>query len=320
MVHIDSEKIMGASILNNPVLKEYFPGLLHELFDRTVESRGNSIALSFIEHISSNPKEYTYNELDRLANDLAWQLVEEGQRGQIIPVVLPQSVELYISILAILKSGNIYCPILPETDPERINFICRDLNAKLIITSSTTIANLPKECNTFPIDLSACRERRPPRLEAPTTELAYTMYTSGSTGTPKAVMISHRSATTSIRAHDRLFQDSNTGDAMLQFANSTFDISIFEIFSAWARGLKLISARRTILLSDLPNLIAKHRVAYLELTPSMAGLLPDKDDVRMSSVKLLITIGELLTKKVIRNWHGRLVNAYGPSKSSLLFE
>lgn len=315
MADVKSSPEKNLSILNDPPRIESYPGLLHELFESSVENHGDAVALSFVKDIASPPEDYTYKEVDRIANDLAWQLAEKGQHGRIIPVILPQCVELYISILAILKSGNIYCPILPETDSERIEFVCKDLEAEVVVTTSATKAKIPTAYTVFNVDLPGCKDRRPSRIDTRTTSLAYTMYTSGSTGTPKAVMISHRAATTSIRAHDELFKASNIGDAMLQFANSTFDISIFEIFSTWARGLKLLSAQRSILLSDLPNFIQKHNVAYLELTPSVAGLLPNKSDSRMTSIKLLITIGELLTKKVIQNWHGRLVNAYGPSKS-----
>ena len=143
------------------------------------------------------------------------------------------------------------------------------------------------------------------------------MYTSGSTGTPKAVQIVHHSASSSILAHDFIFQNTDfaQGDHFLQFANSTFDISIFEIFSCWARGMTLVAADRALLLSSLPELIQERRINYLELTPSVAGLLPDQDDPHFRSIKAFLTIGELLTPKVLRNWAGKLFNAYGPSKS-----
>ncbi|KAI3614573.1 microcystin synthetase, partial [Moniliophthora roreri] len=114
-----------------------------------------------------------------------------------------------------------------------------------------------------------------PNVDILPEDLAYIMYTSGSTGTPKAVMISHSAATTSILAHDKIFVDYQRTNRFLQFANPTFDISIFEIFSAWCRGMTLVSAERTILMTMLPELIQRADINYLELTPSVAGLLPD---------------------------------------------
>lgn len=299
------------AILNhNPVASS--KRLLHELLATNDQ---HSIALSHTARIGQAARHYTYANVETLSTRVARELIDAKVNKQIVPVILPQSPELYIAILGILKSGNAFCPILPATPIERITFICNDVKATQIFIEPGQEFGVPIEISRRSVCISDKIQGSPiADVEIGGNDLAYTMYTSGSTGTPKAVMIPHSAATTSILAHDEIFCDMELGDKFLQFANSTFDISIFEIFSAWARGMTLVSAERNILLTRLSDLIHDQSVSYLELTPSVASLLPNRHDHRMRSVKKLITIGEMLTRKVISNWAGRLVNAYGPSE------
>jgi non-ribosomal peptide synthetase component F len=301
-----------ASILNDGCTSSS-DSLLHSLLQEF--SKSDTLALSYTKSLHEAPYELTYAHLHALANQIAASLSTLGLFGEIIPVLLPQSPELYIAILGILKSGNIYCPLLPDTQAERIKFVCEDVKAEYAFGSTDV---LPSHVKALSISLDVSdSDFTPPAIEL--DSLAYIMYTSGSTGTPKAVQITHRNASTSIMAHDFIFQETHSaqGDRFLQFANSTFDISIFEMFSCWARGMTLVAADRPLLLSSLPELIEKQQINYLELTPSVAGLLPGQDDIRFGSIKAFLTIGEMLTSQVQRKWAGKLYNAYGPSKSHI---
>lgn len=300
------------AILNHPLRAVKSERSLPDLINYSDPA---DIALSFLESFESEFEEITYGRLEDLSERLACNLLNDGIQKQIIPVILPQCLELYIAILGILKSGNAYCPILPSTTSERIQFICSDVNAPVIICKHTDL-QLPRDIKVIELPFQLEETLRPRHLpQVRSSDLAYTMYTSGSTGKPKAVLISHSAASSSILAHEQIFAEKEGKDSFLQFANPTFDISVFEIFSAWSRGMRLISAKREILMTQLPELIQTAQIAYMELTPSMANLLPDQHDSRMRSVKKLITIGEMLTKRIVTNWAGRLVNAYGPSKN-----
>lgn len=303
------------AILNaNPTPSKY-NDLLHEIY---TNNDPRDISLTYYTRLNDTPLTFSYAQIDQIANIYASQLQAAKLFQRIIPVILPQSPELYIALLAILKSGNVYCPILPDTSHDRIHFICQDVHAPLAFVSAS--ANLELPCKHTIIDRSVAQHNSNfSRVDLEGEHLAYTMYTSGSTGTPKAVMISHRAAVTAIYAHDAIFEDHGKNDTFLQFANSTFDISIFEIFTAWRHGLVLVSAERSLLLNDLTEVIEVARINYLELTPSVAALLPDSSSQNMKSIKLLITIGEKITKAIIHRWAGKLINAYGPSKTSSCF-
>ncbi|SPO04726.1 related to non-ribosomal peptide synthetase [Cephalotrichum gorgonifer] len=150
-------------------------------------------------------------------------------------------------------------------------------------------------------------------------KLAYVMYTSGSTGTPKGVGISHRAATQSLLAHDRHIPSFSR---FLQFAAPTFDVSVFEIFFPLFRGATLVCCNRDEMLDDLPGVLWKLEVDACELTPSVAGSLLRKRE-NAPGLKLLMTIGEMLSERVIREFGGTkekpsmLWAMYGPTEATI---
>ena len=145
------------------------------------------------------------------------------------------------------------------------------------------------------------------------------MYTSGSTGTPKGVGISHGAATQSLLAHDMHIPQFSR---FLQFAAPTFDVSVFEIFFPFFRGATLICCDREQMLDDLPGVIGKLEVDACELTPTVAGSLLRKRE-NAPGLKLLLTIGEMLSQPVINEFGGSedassmLWAMYGPTEATI---
>jgi len=78
----------------------------------------------------------TYWELNKRANAVARQLV--CGRGTYVPVCVSRSVNLVITILAILKTGAAYVLLSDDTPLERNRFIMKDIQAPFIITDITT--------------------------------------------------------------------------------------------------------------------------------------------------------------------------------------
>lgn len=315
------------SILNPNPKRLHGPSLLHHLVS---ESSTPGHALDYRAPDGSRTR-LSYPELHSQAGRLAWRIEDalancQGLGQIVVPLLLPQSPLLYISQLAVLRAGAAFCPLNLDAPPERVRFIVGDVQAKLIVTSMALrpqVDFLGPDVIVLVVDGDDAQDEQRHHSgasrETTPDSLAYVMYTSGSTGTPKGVGISHSAATQALLAHDRHIPPFSR---FLQFAAPTFDVSVFEIFFPLFRGATLVSCSRADLLNDLPAVLRSMHVDACELTPTVAGsLLRSRDNA--PGLRLLLTIGEMLTAPVIREFGGDenrpsiLWAMYGPTEATI---
>lgn len=311
------------SILNETPKNLEGPGLLHELVPRSSDAS----AIDFLEY-GIKRRKFSYQQLHALSNTLAQRIIELTETlenaSSVVPVLLPQSPELYIVLLAILKAGKAFCPLNLDTPDERLKFILSDISADLLITNvaQSDRARSIRGIQTICADRELLRRNEIDAFASPhinSTDTAYVLYTSGSTGLPKAVSVSHRAVTQSLLAHDSHIPNFAR---FLQFAAPTFDVSIFEIFFPWFRGRTLAGCLRERMLEDLPEIIGILEADAAELTPTVVGnLLHGRKSV--PGLRLLLTIGEMLTQHVVDEYGGSetqrgiLYAMYGPTEAAI---
>jgi len=173
------EKHMLLVDLNNTATEEPADRTVVELFREQVKKTPDSIAVVY------KDTKLTYRELDAQSNQLAHYLREnyDISPDDRIGVLLGRSEKLIISMLGVLKSGGAYVPIDPTYPEERIEFILRDSDSKVLLDEN--------ELDMFYEDIRKYSIGEP--LSSGTlNDLAYVIYTSGSTGKPKGVMVEHR--------------------------------------------------------------------------------------------------------------------------------
>ncbi|MCX6287145.1 MAG: amino acid adenylation domain-containing protein [Bacteroidetes bacterium] len=140
----------------------------------------------------------SFSELDQYSSNLAWQLQESGTgSGSLVGIYLNPSVNLAISILAVLKTGAAYIPLSRAFPKERIRYILQDASVNLVITDDSLSQTLPGNHTQWlipdwPVVKDHAEKRVPEARIINASDLAYILYTSGSTGNPKGVMIEHR--------------------------------------------------------------------------------------------------------------------------------
>lgn len=316
------------SILNPFPQLQPGPGLLHELI---ADSLTSGTALEY--HSKQGlVVRLSYSELHQRANDLAATIAGHISHSThtIIPILLPQCAALYISQIAVLKSGAAFCPINLDVPEDRLEFILNDISASVIITSPEFSQKIERFNNLTCIVLAhegsiehARTTSNPAETSlrrCETTDPAYIMYTSGSTGTPKAVCISHKAVTQSLLAHDRFIPQFSR---FLQFANPTFDVSVFETFFPLFRAATLVSCERSFMLSDLSMIINALDVDAAEFTPSVvASLVRSRSNV--PNLRTLLTIGEMLNPQTVKEFagddlevHSPLFGMYGPTEAAI---
>lgn len=278
----------------------------------------------------------SYRELDDSTDDIATRLAGLGVGpGETVGVCFPRGARQLQTIVGILKAGAAYVPLDAAEAGARLAHMIEDAAIGLIVCDTLLCAGLRRTVTEHRL-----RPRvldRLPRTGATATSaaripdsLAYVLYTSGSTGTPKGVAMPHR---TVVNLVEQMREELplGAGTAVLQFNQTTFDVSCQEMFSTWDAGGCLVmlpsdDARRDPAL--LLDVMSRHDVRRLFISfggltnivqyAREAGTLPS---LRLSEI---ITTGEQqqitppLTDFLHRANTDRLVNHYGPTETHVV--
>ncbi|QJB39309.1 amino acid adenylation domain-containing protein [Chitinophaga oryzae] len=284
-----------------------------------------------------------HEQLSYLALDSGVQLLARSlkdnyriQPKDVVAVLLPRSLHLMESILAIWQCGAVYLPVDPSYPEHRIGTILEDAAPALIITNIDllhehlfmTALSIPI-CMFTPPTARCSRELPKQRLPFPSLEDdAYIIYTSGSTGKPKGAVISHLGMLNHIQAkvHDLGLDESAV---VIQNASQGFDVSIWQLFAALFTGGKTVILEKDEVTNPAALIrgVAVSGAGVLQVVPSYLSLLFAAMDqqqelhVGLRGLKTLVTVGELLTASHIRKWFGYfpgtpILNSYGPTEAS----
>ena len=295
--------------------------LLHELFEQQADLRPEQTA------VVCGHESLTYGQLERAANQLAWRLRSIGiGPGALVGLLLPRSLDAYVGMLGILKSGAAYVPIDPECPAERVAYILADSRAQALVTHSDMAAQREAFAGAV-IELNGERqslhELPAERIStadraAAWRELCYVIYTSGTTGKPKGVEIEHRSACHLVRAEGSLFQV-QPDDRVFQGFSLAFDASVEEVWLAWFAGATLVVGTAEMVHSGpaLAGMLTAAGVTVLSCVPTLLAMLEDD----LPTVRLLIVGGEACPSQLVGRWargQRRLVNTYGPTEATVI--
>ncbi|MFI6231265.1 amino acid adenylation domain-containing protein [Micromonospora echinospora] len=309
---------LGADDLRGPALPEVADPTrtLHGLVARAARTTPDAPALE------SADGTLTYRELRQRYAATAAELRRRGVgRGDLVAVALPRSATLVTTMLGVLAAGAAFLPLDPDHPADRLAFQLTDSGAAALVAADPVPAPpawpglriRPGELGTAP---PADGDPGVPEVDHP-ADAAYAIYTSGSTGRPKAVLVPHAGAVTFVRgAVEALGLDRDT--RMLQFASSTFDAAVYEVFTTLAAGGTVVLAPpgRLLVGRDLADFLVTHRIGATLLSPSVLASLPDGP---LPDLRLLVAGAEPLSADLVARFAPgrRMVNAYGPTEGSV---
>ena len=294
---------------------------LHHLFEQSCDRNRRQTALVCAE------TSYTYEELDRRANQLARYLIDIGIRpGDRIGIVLERSLYSYVALLGILKAGAAFVPMDPGFPEERLAYISRDAGLMAILTTSSCQDRLGQaSCPLVLLDreevtIAEQRVTRPGRIRAKGSgrnQLCYIIYTSGSTGNPKGVAIEHPSICNFVQVAAEVY-GIRPDDRVYQGMTIAFDFSIEEIWPAWITGATVIAGptdeRR--IGSALTGFLSANNITVLCCVPTLLATL----DREIPSLRTLIVGGEPCPQTLVERWARpgvRMLNTYGPTEATV---
>lgn len=289
------------------------------LFEKQVSLAPQKVAVIF------ENKAVTYHELNNRSNQLAKFLRTNGvKKDSIVGLLIDRSVELIIAILAVLKAGGAYLPIDPTYPAERIDYFLKDSNCQLLLTYTVERnLNLAFEGSKFNLKEMNLRRDTTPNLEdiPSPSDLAYVIYTSGSTGNPKGVMVEHKGLINFVHSLSKLVITVTTA---LSIATVSFDLFFVETMFPLLKGMRVVLANKEEALVPylLLELIDRHKVNFVLATPSrMKLILNDSRAYVLNDVTEFFIGGEnfpeLLLDELKQVTNARILNAYGPTETSI---
>ncbi|MCA1006192.1 non-ribosomal peptide synthase/polyketide synthase [Rhodococcus hoagii] len=299
-------------------------GTLVDLFDAQVAIAPDAPALV------ADGGNLTYRELDDRVNRLARRLIELGVGPEsLVALAMRRSVELIVGMYAVAKAGGAYVPIDPDHPADRTDYILEAAQPTCVLSTERDGFSVAAAVPVLHVDTFdgarfaagpiADRERTAPLREANT---AYVIFTSGSTGRPKGVAVSHTAVVNQLE-WKRAEYGLDASDAALLKTAATFDLSVWEFWSALTSGGRLVvaSADGHRDPAYLNTLMRREGVTTLHAVPSMLqALLVESGDRLPGSLRRILTIGEVLpvdTAARIVSGTAELVNLYGPTEAAV---
>jgi amino acid adenylation domain-containing protein len=291
--------------------------LIQELFEERVAHAPNSVAVVF------DGGQLTYHELNRRANQLGHYLQRMGGGPEVmVGVMLERSVDVLVSLLAILKAGATYVPLDPEYPPERLSFMLEDSRASVLVTRQQHLTALPQHgAQVICLDQDAPAIKREsaekPSSRALPDNLAYVIYTSGSTGRSKGVLVPHRGLCNLAQVQARCF-GVHPGSRVLQFFSFNFDASVWDVLMGLMSGATLCLATQEARLSrsELIRLLQEQSITTATLPPSLLATLPED---ALPALQTIVATGEACSPELLERWaRGRnFFNGYGPTETTI---
>ncbi len=267
-------------------------------------------------------------------------------RGDTIGVHVTKSVDTFVAVHAVLRSGAVVVPVDPFAPVDLAVSVLRDAGAEVLVTDARAAVLWPLVEQLDPRAVLLPRASAPPDAIAPveatvltSTEIlaapavgpaavaeddpSYIIYTSGSTGRPKGIVHTHRSALAYAAAAAAEYE-LVAGDRMVNIAPLHFDQSTFELYAAPLVGAAVIVVPDPVLRfpASVATMVETERatvwysVPHLLIQMVRRGALAEKD---LSSLRWILFGGEAFPPGPLAELmrlvpSARVSNVYGPAE------
>lgn len=276
----------------------------------------------------------TYEELDRMSNSVAYNLLKSGVKKQDYVCLMTQrSIEMVVGIIAIMKIGAVYVPVDPTYPKDRIEYIISDVGASAILyyfkdMNNSIYANgvdAIKASSLNGINISEVMDdEEEVVIDVNGEDLIYAIYTSGTSGTPKGAMLRHNSFANLIRWYAKQFSIEEK-DRICLVTSVCFDACQKNIFTPLCYGGAVVVYDIDDLnYNTLTKCVYENKVTMIDCPKSI--FLPlvfeneENDYMKISSLEKVEMGGEQFNCVDLRKWiksdncHSKIYNAYGPTE------
>ncbi|MCP4148258.1 MAG: amino acid adenylation domain-containing protein, partial [bacterium] len=270
------------------------------------------------------------------------------QPGDIAGILMENTSELITAILSTLAAGAAYMPISTDFPAQRIDYMLKDSNAKILLAGEENKAAKIKEETTgtinceilYPTQLTLAnydaddRENSDGIKNGDDEKLrrvgpldpVYVIYTSGTTGQPKGVMIQNRNLVNYISWFTGESAITSEDRAILT-TSFAFDLGYSTIYPPLLKGGQLHIPPEEDYLNPgkLLEYIKNNDITYLKMTPSLFSTLvnePGFPGVKSKKLRLAVLGGEPVNTSDIEKayrYHKtlKIMDEYGPTEATI---
>lgn len=275
--------------------------------------------------VSAGDVRLTYRELDERSDRLAGRLAGLGAGPEVpVAMLVQRSVDMVVSVLAILKTGAYYVPLHDAYPLERMQWIMAMTKEPVLLADQAMRARgLPTARDVLIVDVDTDLPAPPSTdwaTETHADQAAYLMFTSGTTGNPKGVVVTHRGVLGLLA--DSCW-DSAWHDRLLMLAPHAFSVSTYEMWIPLLRGgTVLLAPPGGVDVAGLRHLITTEKITGLHLTAGLFRVLADEAPELFRDVPEVLTGGDVVSpiavQRVLDACPNTVVRAmYGATEVSL---
>jgi long-chain acyl-CoA synthetase len=295
-----------------------YPSLVHMLH-AAVELEPDIVAVRY------EDRSVTYREFGRAVNGLARQLSAEGVKaGDRVILVMPNSIEMDIALMAVMAAGAQVAPANPFFTVPELKKVLADVDAGFMICAPAMREKAQEAAEALGVatvmtlgagevtidgwiedaKLDAKRDALPSE-----DDLALLIFTGGSTGIPKGVDHTHRGLMWSLLQHCSVWP--------VDYGREMF-LNVAPMFHIWGLSYATwvpIYARSTLVMvpkydpDKVVAALAEHRVTVFSGGPApiYLGLLasPLFASADLSALKYCLSGGAPCPEELHKQWHAR---------------
>ncbi|WP_316195236.1 MULTISPECIES: class I adenylate-forming enzyme family protein [unclassified Bradyrhizobium] len=260
----------------------------------------------------------TYRQFGEKTRRVASWLRSKGlERGDRLLIILPNTPEVAILIMAASRVGAIFCVLNDAIREPHLKHILNDAKPRLTVTAADLVTRI---CSELPYTVVSLADEwadilsTPPLVDgshAISQDVACLIYTSGSTALPKAVVSTHRNirfAAAAIQARLDLLSSDIIGTVI----PLSFDYGLYQIFLALQVGATLALGRDVDAGPGLLPLLRKWHVSVLPVVPSLAvslNKLAARDTAGLPDLRMMTNTGARLPAKTIETLRAQFPQA-----------
>jgi amino acid adenylation domain-containing protein len=294
---------------------------LQSWFRRGLDSNPDGTALRV------GARHLTYRELDERARRVAGAvLTAAGPRPARVGVLTARGEDGYVAILGAFYTGATVVPLNPEYPADRTRRMIAAAGLSALVVDDTghgLVPGLRDEIGSAPVvDVTGGEPIDAPRDAGP-DDIAYILFTSGSTGRPKGVPVRHGNVDHYLRVVQDRYRFTRD-DVFSQTFDLTFDLAMFDMFTAWGCGGTLVYTPPKAFL-NLADFLGRNRITVWFSSPSVISLLRRLRALSPGSLPTLrwsLFCGEPLLRHDAADWQSAagnsiVENLYGPTELTI---